>query len=319
MAMLTTDRCSTRSELTSCWCYEPLPPVRLLVSQNTNRSGRRCDESPGRGYAAGCGGVRLLLCRPEHSQARMLASTADAGETGTPLAARPGARARRRGPLLRRRARHARPPLARGAAPLLAVAGPVRDARAPRRGSSRSCRSRCSRSGAPSRSPGRSSPTAAGTTRTARSSTSPFALVGAFLAGRAAAAPLRPLARSSAPSASGRSRGKVLPWLYEDYGRDRPPARARRLLERARAARRHRAAARPLPRHPDADGRHAARLRLDRRDRADVLARRGLVAVVVVALWMCALARLDRGALRRCRGRAARGRARSRSPSPCPG
>ncbi len=55
---------------------------------------------------------------------------------------------------------------------------------------------------------------------------------------------------------------------------DRAPDRADRLLERARAARRHRAADGPLPRDPPANGRDAARLRLARRDRSHVLSRR---------------------------------------------
>ena len=64
-----------------------------------------------------------------------------------------------------------------------------------------------------------------------------FALVGAFAADRLKELMLGLAAILGAVCVWSLA-GKVLPWLYEDYGRDRPPARADRLLERARAARR---------------------------------------------------------------------------------
>ena len=85
----------------------------------------------------------------------------------------------------------------------------------------------------------------------------------------------RGLASSSAPSCVWSLAGKVSRAL-RGLRAHRAAARAGRLLERARAARRHRAPARPLGRARTRGARrHPARLRLDRRDRAHVLARRG--------------------------------------------
>ena len=87
----------------------------------------------------------------------------------------------------------------------------------------------------------------------------------------------------------------------------RPAARAGRLLERARAARRDRAADRALPRDAAARARDAARLRLDRRDRADLLARRRDRRGARRRGLDRALARVGGGARDARRGRAAGG------------
>ena len=100
-----------------------------------------------------------------------------------------------------------------------------------------------------------------------------FALVGAFAADR-----LRDLMLGLATILGAvcvwSLAGKVLPWLNEDYGRIAPPAVTDRVLERARAHRRHRPADRAVHRDALAAAGNAARLRLDGHDRADVLTRR---------------------------------------------
>ena len=100
-----------------------------------------------------------------------------------------------------------------------------------------------------------------------------FALVGAYLARDIS----RLLVRLLGPARRGLrlgARREGVPVAPRGVRADRAPERADRLLERARAARRHRAADGPLPRDPQANGRDAARLRLARRDRAHLLSRR---------------------------------------------
>ena len=166
------------------------------------------------------------------------------------------------------------------AAVLFAARGPARSGR--RAPAARRARRLVRRS----RSPGRSSPTAAGTTRTGRSSTSPSR----------SSAPSSPAGRASSCSGSSRAARRGLRLVARRQGpalavrglrADRAPARAGRLLEQPRAARRHRAAARALPRDAAARPGHAARLRLDRRDRrSPTRAAASSSRVVVVALWL---------------------------------
>ena len=134
-------------------------------------------------------------------------------------------------------------------------------------------RSSRSRSGARSRSPGRSSPTGAGTTRTARSSTS-----GSPSSARTSRATSRRLLFGFSGLLGvvcvWALAGKVFPWLHEGYGRiarlSAPIGYWNALALLGDIA----LPIGPLPRDPAANGRDAARLRLARRDRADLLARR---------------------------------------------
>ena len=208
------------------------------------------DESSGRAYAPGFDGVRRLLFRRGTVRCRMLASNGMrlARELRSPLA--PGSRSLAAAALFFGGGL-GRLVAARGSASRRSCSRSCCSRRRARRPALRraSCRSPRSRSGARSRSRGRSSPTAAGATRTARSSTSP--------------------SRSSARSSAREPRRLLLRLLRAARRRlrlvarregaavavrglrpDRAPARADRLLERARAARRHRAADRALPRDP---------------------------------------------------------------------
>ena len=140
------------------------------------------------------------------------------------------------------------------------------------------------------------------------SSTSPSRSSARSSARDAAPAPLRLLDRCSAPSASGRSPARCCPWLYEDYGRI---ARLRGPVGYWNALALLGDIALPIGlclATRRADGRDAARLRLDRRDRADLLARRRARRDRRRRALDAALARLDRVALDAGRGRAARGR-----------
>ena len=88
----------------------------------------------------------------------------------------------------------------------------------------------------------------------------------------------------------------------------RPAARARRLLERARAARRHRAPARAVPRDPAALPGRCSSTAGSSRSRSRTRAAAIVVAVVVVVALDRALARLGGGARDARRGGRSRGR-----------
>ena len=282
-----------------------------------NVSGGDGDESSGRAICA-----RLRLCkatvrRGRHSQTRMLASNgmaarhANSGRRSSPALA-----ARRRGALLRHATRATRRSRGSGSRrscsrrALVATRSPPERARRAR--PARAARRLVRRS----RSRGRSSPTAAGTTRTARSSTSP-----SRSSARSSPADPRQLAATASSALLGAVcvwslAGKVLPWLYEDYGRI---ARLRGPVGYWNALALLGDIALPIGLCLATRlrcGRDAARLRLDRRDRADVLARRRGRRGRRRRALDGALARVDRGARDARRGRAAGGRRARPSPSP---
>ena len=150
------------------------------------------------------------------------------------------------------------------------AARPPRDARRPRRLAG----GRAARAPRPlaraDRSPGPRCPHAPGSTRTARCSTrsSPRSGSGSLRRRRELALGLMALLGAVVVWSL---LGKVVPPLYDDYGPRRAAPRTGRPLEPARPARRLRARARALAQAARGD---APRLRLARRARAHLLARR---------------------------------------------
>ena len=145
-----------------------------------------------------------------------------------------------------------------------------------------------------------------------------FALVGAYLGARRRAGSLYGFSVLLGAVCVWALAGKVLPWLYEDYGRI---ARLRAPIGYWNALALLGDIALPIGlclATRRRVGRDAARLRLARRDRADLLARRRARRGRRRRALDVALARVDRGALDARRGRAARGRRARPSPSRSP-
>ena len=196
--------------------HEAQPEV--AGAQNTNPvPGRRSDECSGRAVCVRFWRCKAIVMPRQTRQARMLPSrrmraTRELRSPLVPALALTGAALFFGGgpgtlelPWL-------------GAAALLLVAGPVRDAEPAGAGSSRSSRSRARRLV-------RGLDRLVDRARPQLGLREPRARLPRLRARRrlrrrpAAAARSRPLRRCSAPSASGRSPARSLPWLYEDYGR----------------------------------------------------------------------------------------------------